>query len=184
MDADIITLIWLAAGLLLIGIELFAPGLVLVFLGMGALLTAGLRFIGVIESLPASVGTFLASSVAMVFGLRGVIQKWFPPDDFVEEDDEAMAAYGKIVEVIEDVSEATAAKPEGRIRYEGTTWPAATTEGVLNKGARARLVYRKDHVWIVEVAPEALALAAESADHSEEKVPVAPIGTEKDGENP
>lgn len=164
MDANLITLIWLAVGLALIGVELLVPGLVVVFLGLGAVATAALRWLGLIEGMPASVVTFVVSSVVMVLGLRSTAKKWFPAEESVYDDDEVMRAYGSVVEVLEDVSElGDDEKPAGRIRYEGTSWPAATTEGVLKKGARARLVVREDLAWIVEPAEAALEAPADEA---------------------
>jgi membrane protein implicated in regulation of membrane protease activity len=176
VDADIITLIWLAVGLFLVGVELVVPGLVVIFLGMGALLTAALRWLGLIEGMPASVITFVVASVAFVLGLRSTVKKWFPPEESVHDDDEVMRAYGTVVDVLEDVSELGDEKPGGRIRFEGTSWPAGTTTGVIPKGSKARLVVRKDLAWLVE--PAAAALEAPG----EETVPAERVGERKDGE--
>jgi membrane protein implicated in regulation of membrane protease activity len=156
VDADVITLIWIAVGLLFIAIELFVPGLVVVFMGLGALAVALLRWIGVVEGLPASFITWLISSVVMVVSLRGTLRKWFPPEESHKVDDEDVRGFGQLVEVLEDIVPADddSDKPAGRVRFEGTSWPAATTEGVIKKGQRARLVYRQDLAWIVEPVGE------------------------------
>lgn len=155
MDSDIITLIWLAVGLLLIAFELFVPGLVVVFAGLGALAVAILRWVGVIEGLPASFITWMVSSVVMVLALRGTLRRWFPAEESRHVDNEDLDLFGKVVDVLEDVSEAApGVEPSGRVRFGGTTWPAATAEGRIQKGAKARLVYRDSLAWVVEPVPE------------------------------
>jgi membrane protein implicated in regulation of membrane protease activity len=112
----------------------------------------------------------------MVFGLRSTVKKWFPPEETVYDDNEVMRAYGSVVEVLEDVGELGDDKPTGRIRYEGTSWPAATTAGVIKKGAHARLVVREDLAWVVEPAEGELEAPAE------EVVPAQGTKDRKDGE--
>lgn len=147
LDADIITLAWLIVGLLLIGGEVFIPGLVAVFLGMGALLVAGLRYIGLIDGMVASLFVWMGASVGFTYTLRNTLRKFLPAETERGQIDEGIAALGEIVEVLTDVNEQDAS---GRIRYQGTTWPATSTDQVIPKGARARLVARDNLAWIVE----------------------------------
>lgn len=155
MSGDVITLIFLAVGLLLVAFELFVPGLVVVFAGLGAIAVAILRYVGVVEGLPASFITWMVSSVVMVLALRGTLRRWFPPEESRHVDNEDLDLFGKVVDVLEEVSEATpGVEPSGRVRFGGTTWPAATAEGTIPKGAKARLVYRDSLAWIVEPAPQ------------------------------
>ncbi len=151
MDSDVITLIWLAVGLLLIAFELFVPGLVVVFAGLGALAVAILRFVGVIEGLPASFIAWLISSVVMVLALRSSLKRWFPAEESRHVENEDLDAFGKVVDVLEEVSESGAGlEVKGRVRFGGTTWPAVTPEGSIPKGAKAKLVYRDSLAWVVE----------------------------------
>lgn len=154
MSGDTITLIFLAVGLLLVAAELLIPGFVVIFAGLGALAVALLRWVGVIEGLPASFITWMVSSVLMVFALRGSLKRWFPPEESRHVDNEELDLFGRVVDVLEEVREATAdGEPTGRVRFGGTTWPAVTAEGTIPKGAKARLVYRDSLAWVVEPAP-------------------------------
>jgi inner membrane protein len=150
VDPEVITLIWFAVGLLLVASEFLVPGLVVIFAGLGALAVALLRFIGVIEGLPASFATWLVASVLMVVALRGTLKRYFPPESWQKQGDEDIDAFGHLVEVTEDVSEVGAFPVTGRVRFQGTTWPASTPEGTIKKGQQARLVYRDNLAWVVE----------------------------------
>lgn len=170
MSGDILTLILLVGGLLLVGSEFVMPAMVSLFFGLGALLTAGLRFIGLIDSLPASLLTFAVSSLVMVFGLRRYALKIFPPEVRKADIDEARQDFGQIVEVLDDVHED---KPVGRIRYQGTTWQATSTDGVIKKGQQARIVVRDNLVWVVEPVPseESRLLEESTSDGLSQRVP-------------
>lgn len=145
----ILTIVWLVAGLLLIGSEVFLPGLVAVFLGAAALIVAGARWIGLIEGLGASLVVWLVSSTALILGLRGAVRRLLPAETSREEIDEALTAYGTEVEVVKTVTEDGM---DGRIRYQGTSWPAMSSDGTIEPGRRARLLYRdKEGIgWVVE----------------------------------
>ena len=132
--------------------EAIVPGLVVIFFGGGAILTGLLRFLEVIESVPASVLTWLGLSAALVVALRSTVKKWFPPDESVGEVDEDLEAYGQVVEIVEAVSEFGDGEP-GRIRLDGSTWPAWSVKGTLAPGMRGKLVYRKNLDWYVEPVP-------------------------------
>ena len=146
-----ITLIWLIAGLLLCASEAVVPGLITIFLGLGALGVAGLRWLGLIESLPVSFLVWLASSTALIFALRRTMVRWISPDSSKADIDEARAEFGQRVEVLTDVSDSDEG---GRIRFQGTSWPAKTAEGTLKKGALARIVYRENTTYIIEAVDE------------------------------
>ncbi|MFZ9887879.1 MAG: NfeD family protein [Myxococcota bacterium] len=147
-------LIWLLIGMLLIGSEVFVPGLVMLFPGLGALVVAALQAAGWVESLPASLVTWAASSIALFAVMRRTLRRWFPAEESRRLEREGADAYGKLVDVLEDVAEQSPGEAlRGRIRHEGTTWPAASTSGTIRKGERARLVYREELAWVVEPAP-------------------------------
>lgn len=150
MTSETITWIWLAAGGALALLELLVPGLVIVFLGIAAVLVAGLRFAGVIEDLVASIALWMALSVLLVLTLRRIAVRWFPGDTRRDPGDEELDSYGQVVEVVEDCGPD---EPTGRVRYQGTSWPALTLEGTIPKGHRARLLYRHNIAWMVELVP-------------------------------
>ena len=141
------TLIWLGVGLTLMALELLVPGLVVIFMGMAAVLVAGLQWVGLLSSLPASLAAWMSLSVVLVAALRKVIGRWLPAEVRQNLIDEDVQAVDQLVPVI------AACAPDherGRIRFQGTSWPARTLEGTIASGARARLLYRDNLSWIVE----------------------------------
>ena len=145
---DWVTIAFLVGGLLLIASELVSLSLVPVFLGVAALIVAALRGIGVVESVPASLLVWSMMSVALALPLRPLVRKYLRAGearhDHSDEDRDAM---GQIVDVVEDID---ATSQRGRIRFQGTTWAAQTTEGTIPAGARCKLMVKDKLIWIVE----------------------------------
>lgn len=139
---------WIVAGVALMLLELVVPGLVLVFLGAGALLVALLVWLGLLSSWVTATTTWFIASLALLLGLRGLVQRLVPGQTETQSTDEELDAFGEIVEVAETVGP----EPGGRIRYRGTTWDALCLEQTIQAGARARIVCREDLVWIVDPA--------------------------------
>ena len=140
---------WIVAGIALILLELVVPGMVLVFLGAGAVLIALLIWLGVIDTWVAAITTWFISSLVLLVGLRSFFVRLMPGDS--EEGasaDEDVDAFGEIVEVVETIAPDAA----GRISYRGTTWQATSSGETLGVGSKARIVYRDNLIWIVEPA--------------------------------
>ncbi len=151
---DAWTLAFLIGGALLIGSEFVVPSLFSVFLGVAALLTAGLRGLGVVESVPLSFLVWSLFSLGLVLPFRPLVQRLVPGKSEVKKDrtdvEHDRDAMGEVVDVVEDVTEESDA---GRIRFQGTTWQARSTSGMLKKGDKAQLVYRQGAIWHVEPVP-------------------------------
>ena len=142
--------IFLVGGLLLVGSELIATSLVGVFLGVAALLVAGLRAVGIVDSVPLSFLAWAVISLALTVPLRPLARKWFTAGDVKRDTSDPETdreATGQLVEVVEAISDEA---DTGRIRFQGTTWQARSTEGRIAAGQQAQLVYRDNLVWIVE----------------------------------
>lgn len=167
MDSETVTTIWLVAGIVLMLSEIVAPGMVVGFLGFASLLVAGARALGLIESLGASFGLWAVTSVGLVLSLRNVAKKYFPSEEKRVSIDEDASMYGKEVQVLSDCSDANDA---GRIRIQGTSWPAKTVEGTIAAGTTAKLVYRDNVAWIIEPLEVVGQLGAGDLPH---KVPAA-----------
>ena len=148
---DLVTLAFVVVGALLLLSELFAPGLVALFLGVAALTVGGLRSIGLIESVAVSVFAWMGLSTALTVSLRNFVRKRLPGTSWKRLTDENVESLGQVVEVLESISED---EGSGRIRYQGTTWPATSTRGVIPKGRRAKLVVRQNLSWLVEPLDE------------------------------
>ena len=147
MPPETLTWIWLIVGIGLLVSEVFIPGLITGFFGIGAILVAVLRWLGIVSGLTQSLVAWLGISFVMLFTLRRIALKWFPSQRSYDVTDEDITAAGTIVDVIQEVRPSTS---DGRIRFAGTTWPAVSKEGVLVAGTKAKLLYRDNLVWVVE----------------------------------
>ena len=114
--------------------EIVLPGMVIGFLGLASVVVAGARALGLVESLGASLGLWASVSVGLVLGLRNVAQKYFPSEEETVNIDEDTSMYGKEVVVVSDCDDNS---DYGRIRYQGTSWPAKSIEGPIPAGSRA-----------------------------------------------
>lgn len=73
-------LIWLAIGLILMAVEIVAPGFIIFWFGLGAALTALLTFTGIIESDAYQWLIFFTSSVIFLILWFGFLKKRFRPE--------------------------------------------------------------------------------------------------------
>jgi membrane protein implicated in regulation of membrane protease activity len=145
---DWVTLAFLVGGLALIASELVHLSLVPVFLGVSALVVAGLRGIGVVDSVAASLLIWSITSVALTLPLRPLARRYFKAGEVrFDRSHEDRDAVGQVVDVVEDIDDVS---ERGRVRFQGTTWVAQTTDGVIPKGQKVTLVIKNKLVWIVE----------------------------------
>jgi inner membrane protein len=70
-------ILWLVAGVLLVLAEFFAPGVIIVFFGVGAIITSITTWFGLTPGLGSQAAMFAATSVVLLFGLRRFVKKWF-----------------------------------------------------------------------------------------------------------
>ena len=139
---------WIVAGAVLIVLELIVPGMVLVFLGGGALLVALFVWLGLIQTWVSSITTWFIVSLVLLLVLRSFFQRFMPGDAEKQSTDEDFDAYGEVVDVVEAIRPGE----EGRIQYRGTTWQAACYDHTLEVGTKAQIVWRENLIWIVEPA--------------------------------
>jgi inner membrane protein len=147
MAGDWLLWAFLIGGLLAIGSEVFHATLTALFLGLSALVVAGLVGTGLITGLGPAVLVWGIMSVVLALPLRPIVKRLLPGErrhDKSNEDDDAV---GLIVDVLEPVLEG---EIRGRIRHQGTTWPAVCIDGSIPAGGKARLVMRQKLAWVVE----------------------------------
>lgn len=137
---------WSILGIVLIVLELLVPGLITVFLGAGALVTAAALKLGLIEGWFQACLVWLGSSLGFVVMLRRVLMKYFGGKTEKVSTDEDLAAFGEVVEVVERIS----IDEEGRIKFRDTTWRAKSLGPTIEPGQEALIVYRDHLVWMVE----------------------------------
>lgn len=143
-------LLWLVLGALLVGSELFTQTFVALFLGVAALVLAALTGAGVVDGLVPEVALWAVLSALLTIPLRPLAMRWFPGKQQHHPGDEDTDAYGEVVDVLEPVTEGDV---KGRIRFQGTTWPAMCADGSIPAGGKAKLLYRDKLAWVVEPLP-------------------------------
>lgn len=150
MSQSMMLWFWLGAGALLMLLELVLPGAVVVFLGLGAWVVALAVYLGFVDTWMSSFTLWFISSLVLLFTLRSLGQKYLSGDSERRSTDEDLDAFGTVVDVVEGMKSGE----EGRIKFRGTTWKAVCYETDLEPGARAKIVYRENLVWVLEPVPE------------------------------
>ena len=145
-------LVWLSLGVALIVLEPFVPGLVVIFLGFGALLTSGVVFFDLIPGLTGQMFFWLISSGIMIGLLREQVRKIFPSLEKTEGSDESEY----LDREVEVVALADGKSDRGRVRFMGTTWKARCQEPSeqIPAGSFAKIAGRDNLTLIVYGAPK------------------------------
>jgi len=121
--------VWFLIGLVLVIIEFFLPGVILVFFGIGAFVAALTTWIGLTRSLPSQLIVFAVGSLLLVLSLLRWVRNRFlghasqPRNGSTDLDDFS----GKIVKVIRNISPGSR---DGRVEYKGTQWTALSNEEI------------------------------------------------------
>ncbi|MCX7632168.1 MAG: NfeD family protein [Turneriella sp.] len=139
-------LFWCIAGAILILLEFFIPGLVVVFLGLGALLTGGAIYLRWLNDPVSVVVFFVLSSLLMLATLRRLVIRFYPSDTEKAETDEEKLLIGQHAVA---VSKITPYDFSGRIRFSGTTWSARSVEGEIAENTTVEIVGRENIHFIV-----------------------------------
>ncbi|MFK7909717.1 MAG: NfeD family protein [Akkermansiaceae bacterium] len=147
MELDAKT-IWFIAGLVMILLEFVAPGVVIVFFGVGAWVVAGSMWLGLIDSVPAQCLTFSISSLLLLFVLRRYVTSWFvglssSGGANIEEE-----FIGKTVRVTRVIGGGEAT---GKVELKGAEWNARCTDELL-PGRYATVIDRDGLELIVKPA--------------------------------
>lgn len=149
---------WLLVGLFMMLAEILLPGMVSVFLGLGAVAVAFMWRGGMLETHLEAVATWVLISLVFLLFIRQFFVKLFPGETSHQNTSEDVDHFGKIVTVTEDIPPGG----EGRIQYLGTSWPATCSEGTIVRGARARLVHRTNIGWMVQAVSPADIITGET----------------------
>ncbi|WP_111640752.1 NfeD family protein [Marinimicrobium alkaliphilum] len=117
--------LWILIGLVLLISELFAPGLIAIFFGIGALIVGLLVAVGVLDSLASQLVVFSLLSLAALFGLRRQCKRWMHGGVFGRSsknlDDTGFV--GTRVKVLSDFVQGT-----GTVQLHGAKWDAESDE--------------------------------------------------------
>ncbi|AQQ08796.1 hypothetical protein L21SP3_00586 [Sedimentisphaera cyanobacteriorum] len=144
--------LWMVAGIVLIFLEFSFPGFIVVFFGIGAILTAIITQLVsgfVTVGFTAQMIMFTAFSVLSLIFLRKYAKRMFYGDqqsgglnDFNEDD-----FTGKTVKVSKEI------KPGliGKVEFQGSVWNAESSERI-KEGEYAEIISHKNLTLIVKKA--------------------------------
>jgi membrane protein implicated in regulation of membrane protease activity len=119
-------ILWTVLGVILIIAEVFTPGFVLLWFGVGALAAAFASLVG-ISSLPLQFLIFAAVSVALTAASRTIFVNYFSREKTGSDLKTGVDALpGKIGTV---VTSSKGALHEGAVKVYGSTWTAYPAEG-------------------------------------------------------
>jgi membrane protein implicated in regulation of membrane protease activity len=131
-------LIWFLVGVVLILLEFAAPGVIVVFFGVGALIVAATTYFGFTVSPISQLLLFAITSIILLLLLRKSIKgKLYGHVKDVQDLSKNLDEFtGKSVMVIEDV---VPGKLGGKVELKGATW-SAVSEDHLREGESATIV--------------------------------------------
>ena len=139
--------LWLSSGIFFTAIEFLVPGLVMVFVGMGALTVALGMYFGYIDGNTQQFITFFISSIIYLLTLRFLVLKFVSTDtrkENIEEDNEVI---GSIVEVVADIKSGEF----GRVEQSGSSWQARAAAGQkILKGEKVEIIGRDNITLMVK----------------------------------
>ena len=138
---------WLGFGIALAFAEAILPGLVSIFLGMGALTVAALLYYQYIDSIASQFIAWFVTSTVYIFTLRILVVKYYPTDTVVQNTDDDVAVIGQLVEVVDTIPSGGT----GRIAHSDSTWNAISngTEDIQS-GEQVKVIGRDNITWLVE----------------------------------
>jgi membrane protein implicated in regulation of membrane protease activity len=144
-------LIWLLIGVALAFLELAMPGLIVIFFGVGALITSVALMIWDL-SLNTQVLIFISSSVLSLLLLRHWLKRvFYGKKSLGERDGFDDFPQGVHVKVTKDISPLE----QGRISYRGANWYAAAEEDI-SSGSIVEIVAYADSshqvFWVKKIS--------------------------------
>ncbi len=136
--------IWFLIGLVLIILEFFIPGVIIIFFGVGAWVTAVLCFMFGI-SVNWQLLIFFTFSLVSLFSLRKLLKRKFfavndcadddPTDDFIGKTATALISFGP--------------NEIGKIKFKGTVWTAKSSS-TIKKNEFVKIIQKESIKLIVE----------------------------------
>ena len=138
-------LVWFLVGIVFLALELFLPGLIVFFFGLGAWCVAlVLPLVGM--SLPMQLLVFLLASLVLLLALRSFLKKVFLGRTLEKDAMGSTQLLEGTGEVIEDILPPAF----GKIKYSGSFWQASADQPLL-KGTAVRILEKNN--LTVKVGP-------------------------------
>ena len=143
-------LIWFYSGAVLMLLEFLLPGLVVVFVGLGAMTVALGLYYGWLSNPTEQLLVFFGSTLVYVFTLRIAIIRMYPSDTTKLDIDEDHATIGTVATVVEAINEYS-----GRIMVGDSTWQARSAPGVyFSPGQQVEICGRDNITYSVKPVTE------------------------------
>ena len=142
---------WFVLGVVLLVVEAMHTGVLAVFFGLGAWVTAILMWLGLIESDPLQLAVFLVVSVLSLLLLRRKLRTWLSGIRKTASGDPALDDFeGNLATVTEAIEPM---KNTGKVEFRGTHW-AARSDSAIPKGAAVRITARDNLTLSVRLFEE------------------------------
>ena len=119
------TLIWFLIGIGLLLLEFAAPGLVILFFGIGGLVTSLTSYLDITNNIQSQLLTFIIASVISLILLRKYLKSWFVGNSENEKDEMKTEFIGKSVKVITAIPEGNG---RGKVELKGSDWNAISNQ--------------------------------------------------------
>ena len=116
-------LIWFLIGAALLLFEFMAPGLVILFFGVGALITSIACWLGLADSVQVQLIIFSIASLACLLTLRKYVQNWFVGDSESESAEMSTEFIEQVVKVVIAIPGGAA---RGKVELKGADWNATS----------------------------------------------------------
>lgn len=121
-------LIWFLAGLVMVLAEFALPGIILVFLGLGAWVTSFFYWMGWVESEGAQTAVFAISSLVLLIGLRRLFKDWFMGRSLNGSAEVDLEEFlGRKARAVDGIP----AGGTGKVEFKGVHWSAYSDDAVL-----------------------------------------------------
>ncbi len=118
-------LIWFLIGAGLLLLEFIVPGLVILFFGVGALITSLACWLGLADTMPMQIIIFCVASLTCLFGLRKYVKLWFVGDSNKRDDEINSVFVNQVVKVVVAIPGGSA---RGKVELNGSDWNAISEE--------------------------------------------------------
>jgi inner membrane protein len=120
-------MIWFLGGLVMVLAEFAMPGIILIFLGLGAWVTSFALWMGWIESTSAQTMLFAISSVGLLVGLRRLFKSWLMGRSLAGTAEVDLEEFlGKRAKALTDIP----ANGTGKVEFKGVQWNALSDSPV------------------------------------------------------
>ncbi len=132
-------LFWLILGITLIILELFIPGLIVIFFGISAILMAILIYLGFITNIFYQFLLWSILSIILVLTLRKLTIKFYPSSEKYQFSKDSLERKKGIV-----VEEINPHVGSGRVKISGSYWKAISDDGTIIPVGKEIIVVRQD----------------------------------------